>query len=87
MSGDLRKVAWSMVQDSMRLRDTCQVRLWAAHDEVTRLRLLLLDAQKEEAIRQRELDRAQEFLTMLYGDLTPSVVNRQPDSDHSRVKP
>jgi hypothetical protein len=58
-----------MIEQALQHRNEAERRSWVARDEVTRRRLLLLDAQAVEAIATRELDRAQEFLSMLYADL------------------
>lgn len=70
-SKEIRLVAFRMLGSAHDERNKSEWRLWAARDEVRRLRLLFLDAQAAEAIAQRDFDRAQELLQSIWADAKP----------------
>jgi len=67
-SSAVRRIALNMLERAYAHRNAAEVRLWAARDEVTKQRRYLTDAQAAAALAQRELNRAQEFLDMVWSD-------------------
>lgn len=85
----LRSIALNMLDSAHRERNEAEHRLWQARDDAVKARLLHLDAQQREALAQRDFDRSQEFLTMMWSDIKPLVgdydATNEPDRNRARA--
>jgi hypothetical protein len=77
MSEALRAIALRVLDGTHSQRNESHRRLWAARDAVARAKWGLLDAQAQQAMAQRDFDRDQEFLRMIWSDIRPL----SPESD------